>query len=174
VTAAPPDPGARLPLGEVLEFLRLLWEVDHALQRASKSMDQAFGVTGPQRLVIRIVGRFPGILAGQLAATLRIHPSTVSDIVQRLERRGLIQRARDARDGRRILLGLTERGRSVDSQPGGTVEGAVKRTLAELSPVELRGARSALASLATGLHASADELSADMRWRTKGHERVDG
>ena len=57
-------------------------------------MDDAFGVTGPQRLVIRIVGRFPGIPAGQLAATLRIHPSTVSDVVQRLERRGLIQRTR--------------------------------------------------------------------------------
>ena len=174
MTAAPPEPGSRLPLGEVLEFLRLVWEVDHALQRASKSMGDAFGVTGPQRLVIRIVGRFPGILAGQLAETLRIHPSTVSDIVQRLERRGLIQRTRDPRDGRRILLGLTERGRSVDGERGGTVEGAVKQTLAQLSPSELRGARSALASLATRLHASADELSTDMRWRTKGHARVDG
>ncbi len=157
--AAPLDPRAPLPLGEVLEFLRLVWEVDHALQRASKSMDDAFGVTGPQRLVIRIVGRFPGILAGQLAATLRIHPSTVSDIVRRLERRGLIQRRRDARDGRRILLGLTEQGRSADGERGGTVEGAVQQTLAQLSPVELRGAQSALASLATRLHAAADELS---------------
>ena len=157
MTAARPEAG--LPLGEVLEFLRLLWEVDHALQRASKSMDDAFGVTGPQRLVIRIVGRFPGILAGQLAATLRIHPSTVSDIVQRLERRGLVQRTRDARDGRRILLGLTEQGRRVDGETVGTVEGAVKQTLAQLSPSELKGARVALTALASGLHRSAEELS---------------
>ena len=162
MTSAPPDPGARLPLGEVLEFLRLLWEVDHALQRASKGMDDAFGVTGPQRLVIRIVGRFPGILAGQLAATLRIHPSTASDIVQRLERRGLIKRTRDARDGRRILLGLTEQGRRVDSEPGGTVEGAVEQTLARLSPAELRGARAALTALATTLHRSDDDLSTEV------------
>ena len=162
MTAAPPDPATRLPLGEVLEFLRLLWEVDHALQRASKSMDDAFGVTGPQRLVVRVVGRFPGIPAGQLAAALRIHPSTVSDVVQRLERRGLIQRTRDPRDGRRILLGLTERGRRVDSESVGTIEGAVKQTLAELSSEELRGARAALTALANTLHRSAEQLSSQV------------
>jgi DNA-binding MarR family transcriptional regulator len=162
MTAEPPDPAARLPLGEVLDFLRLVWEVDHALQRASKSMDDAFGVTGPQRLVIRIVGRFPGIPAGQLAATLRIHPSTVSDVVQRLERRGLIERTRDSRDGRRILLGLTERGRRIDSESAGTIERAVKQTLAELSAEELRGAQTALAALASRLHRSADQLSSEV------------
>lgn len=146
------------PLGEVLEFLRLLWEVDHALQRASKRMDATFGVTGPQRLVIRIVGRFPGIPAGQLAAILRIHPSTVTDIVQRLERRGLIQRTRHARDGRRVLLGLTEQGRNVDAQHSGTVEGAVKQALAQLSPLELRGARAALTAVGTTLQEAAEAL----------------
>ena len=157
--AAPPDPAARLPLGEGLEFLRLLWEVDHALQRASKTMNAAFGVTGPQRLVIRVVGRFPGIPAGQLAAILRIHASTVTDIVQRLERRGLIQRARHARDRRQVLLGLTARGRSIDGERGGTIEGAVVRTLGQLSAGELRGARAALVLLATTLHESAASLS---------------
>jgi DNA-binding MarR family transcriptional regulator len=154
-----PDLAPPPPLGEVLEFLRLLWEVDHALQRASKRMAVRFGVTGPQRLVIRIVGRFPGIPAGQLAAILRIHPSTVTDIVQRLERRGLVQRTRDARDGRRVLLGLTEQGRNVDAQHSGTVEGAVKQALGQVSPLELRGARAALTALGIALQQAAEGLA---------------
>ena len=52
--------GARAPdapsLGPTLDFLRLLWELDHALQRRSKRMARALGLTGPQRLVLRIVG----------------------------------------------------------------------------------------------------------------------
>ncbi len=150
------------------DFLRLLWEVDHALQRASKKMAASFGVTGPQRLVIRIVGRFPGIPAGQLAAILRIHPSTVTDIVQRLEGRGLIQRARHARDRRRVLLGLTERGRTVDGERSGTIEGAVKRALDRLSPGELRGASAALTMLATTLHEAAGALSTGARRPAEG------
>ena len=43
-------------LGRVLEFMRVLWAVDHALQSTSKWMEVRLGVTGPQRLVIRMIG----------------------------------------------------------------------------------------------------------------------
>src|SRR5439155_8811053 len=65
------------PLGAVLDFMRLLWAVDHSLQSASKRMEAAYGITGPQRLVVRIVGRFPGIAAGRVAEILHVHPSTL-------------------------------------------------------------------------------------------------
>ena len=74
------------PLGEQLEFMRLLWAIDHGLQTRSKRMAAALGVTGPQRLVIRIVGRFPGVSAGQLARILHLDPSTLTGILRRLER----------------------------------------------------------------------------------------
>jgi hypothetical protein len=47
-----------LPLGGPIDFLRLIWAVDHALQRRSKSMAATIGITGPQRLVIRIIDGF--------------------------------------------------------------------------------------------------------------------
>ena len=47
--------GDELPaLGEELDFMRLLWAVDHGLQQRSKRMAAEIGLTGPQRLVIRI------------------------------------------------------------------------------------------------------------------------
>ena len=117
---------ASLPaLGETLDFMRLIWEVDHALQRASKRMESTLGVTGPQRLVIRIVGRFPGLPAGHLATLLRVHPSTLTGILKRLERKGLMRKRADPRDGRRLLLSLTEEGRAFNLTNEGTVEGGV-------------------------------------------------
>lgn len=63
-----------LPVGDAIDFLRLIWAVDHALQRRSKVMAATLGITGPQRLVIRMIGRFPSIHARQLADTLHLHP----------------------------------------------------------------------------------------------------
>ena len=77
-------------LDPVLDFMRLLWTLEPGLQSASKRMESALGVTGPQRIVLRIVGRHPGVSAGQLAHIAQLHPSTITGIVQRLVRKGAL------------------------------------------------------------------------------------
>jgi len=138
-------------LGEVLDFMRLLWAVDHALQSMSKRMEASLGVTGPQRLVIRIVGRFPGISAGELASVLHIHPSTLTGILKRLESRGIIGRKPDPDDARRALFELSGRGREIDGLKVGTVEAIVRRSLAKLPPRKVAAARDVLGHLALAL-----------------------
>jgi DNA-binding MarR family transcriptional regulator len=135
----------------VLDFLRLLWAVDHGLQRTSKRMERTLGVTGSQRFVIRMVGRFPGIPAGDLARILHVHPSTLTGIVRRLERSGAVHRRADPRDGRRSLLGLTDKGRRFDVASEGTIEAAVARALEDTSPDTLQAAREVLRSIAASL-----------------------
>jgi DNA-binding MarR family transcriptional regulator len=120
-------------LPNTLQFLQLLWTTNQSLELASKRMALALGVTGPQRLVIRLVGRFPALSAGELAATMRTDPSTLTGVLHRLEAARLIRRARDPRDGRRVLLSLTARGRSVDRLNSGTIENAVKSALRGVS-----------------------------------------
>ena len=88
------EAGSLPPPGETLEFMRLLWAIDHGLQRRSKRMAKTLGLTGPQRLVVRMLGRYPGISAGQLAQVLHLHPSTLTGILRRLERRGWLTRRR--------------------------------------------------------------------------------
>jgi len=127
---SPVPPPAPPSLGPVLDFLRLLWRVDHALQRRSKRMARELGLTGPQRLVLRILGRFPGLPAGELATLLHLHPSTLTGVLQRLEKRGWIRRRADPRDRRRALFGLTERGRALDGNDAPTIEAAVRDALA--------------------------------------------
>ncbi len=140
------------PLGAVLDFMRLLWAVDHSLQSASKRMEASYGVTGPQRLVVRIVGRFPGIAAGRVAEILHVHPSTLTGILKRLESRGILQRKSDPRDARRALFGLTPKGRKLDTLRTGGVEQAVRRVLAA-DPQKVSASQEILAALSTELDA---------------------
>jgi MarR family transcriptional regulator, organic hydroperoxide resistance regulator len=128
-------------LGPVLDFMRALWALDHALQSASKRMEATRGVTAPQRLVVRIVGRFPGISAGEVADILHLHPSTLTGVLKRLEERGLLERRPDPADGRRALLLLTAGGRRMDRLRDGTVEAAVRRALRRLRPGVVRAVR---------------------------------
>jgi DNA-binding MarR family transcriptional regulator len=141
----PPD------LGEVLEFMRLLWAVEHGLQRTSKDMARRLGVTGPQRLGLRLVGRFPGISPGELAGLLRLHPSTLTGVLLRLERQALIERRSSATDRRRSHLYLTAKGRRVNQPATGTVETAVKAVLSRLGERRVTAARQVLAALAEHL-----------------------
>jgi DNA-binding MarR family transcriptional regulator len=138
-------------LGQAFEFMRALWAVDHQLQSASKRLEATAGVTGPQRMVIRLVGRFPGISAGQVSDLLHLHPSTLTGILKRLEKSGLVQRRPDPADGRRALLVLSARGRSIDAVRGGTVEAGVRRALARLSPRAVTVAREVLEALSDEL-----------------------
>lgn len=141
-------------LPEVLQFMRLLWALVHSLDRVSKHMSQELGVTGPQRLALRVVGLFPGISAGQLANILHIHPSTLTGILQRLIEQRLVVRTVSAGDRRRAQLRLTSRGAKINQLTGGTVEAAVHAVLRKSSARE----RAAAQRLVTAISAQLERL----------------
>lgn len=115
--------------GETLQFMQRLWHLGHALDVASKRMARTIGVTGPQRLVLRVVGLHPEISAQRIALTLGMHPSTLTGVLARLEARALIARSPDATDRRRSRFRLTPAGRALDRARKGTVEAAISRAL---------------------------------------------
>lgn len=139
-------------LGSALDFMRLLWAMDHGLQRRSKRMEVEIGVTGMQRVVIRLIGRFPNVTAGRLAELLHVHPSTLTGVLKRVVERRFVQRERDRTDARIARFSLTAEGSKVDGVQAGTVEAAVRRALARLDPQQVDAARAVLSALA-------DELS---------------
>jgi len=148
---SPQSDESSLRLGKVLDFMRLLWAVDHGLQMTSKRMEQDHGVTGMQRLVIRMVGRFPGISAGEIADVLHVHPSTLSGVLQRLTKRGVLERQVAPDDGRRALFFLKQAGEELDALQVGTTESGVRRSMARHTSEELAIAEDVLATLAREL-----------------------
>ncbi|MDQ6734209.1 MAG: MarR family winged helix-turn-helix transcriptional regulator [Nitrospirota bacterium] len=134
-------------LGETLELMRLLWKIDHGLQATSKHMAATLGVTGPQRLVIRVVGQFPGIAASELSDILWLHPSTLTGVVQRLEHRQILKRTIDPNDRRRATFRLTGIGQAVNRCRTGTVEAAVRRAISRVTPDDLAAGEALLRKL---------------------------
>lgn len=145
------DRFAELP--DVLRFMQLLWAVVHGLEKASKRMSGTIGVTGPQRLVLRVVGLFPGVSAGDLASVLHVHPSTLTGVLRRLVAQRLLRRDHDPLDRRRAILRLTGRGTRVDGATSGTIEESVRQILADVSAHDRAATRRVLEGLARHMEA---------------------
>jgi DNA-binding MarR family transcriptional regulator len=162
-TMKPDDSG--IVLGRDLDFLRELWALDHALQKLSKRMERTLGVSGPQRLALRLVARFPGLPAGRLARMMSLHPSTVSGLVRRLADRGFLSRDFESPDRRRCQLRITPRGMELLALPRPTIESAVTSALRGIPPRKVEAAGRVLAavtlSLETPSRTAGDEDDAD-------------
>jgi MarR family transcriptional regulator, organic hydroperoxide resistance regulator len=139
-------------LDPVLDFMRLLSSIEHGLQRMSKRMETELGITGPQRLVLRVVGGFPDLSAGELAHIVRLHPSTITSILRRLVERGLLERRRDPGDSRRARLRLKPAALPYTRTANGTVENAATLALTHAGTSNVMGARKVLMSVAHGLN----------------------
>lgn len=146
--------GTSKALPDVLQFMQLLWAVVHGVEKTSKRMNAEIGVTGPQRLVLRVVGLSPGLSAGDVASILHVHPSTLTGVLQRLIARRLLIRAQDPVDRRRAVLRLTARGARVNVDSLGTVEAAVARALERARHRDRLAARRVLERLAESLDGS--------------------
>src|SRR5262245_44748475 len=139
-------------MGRTLDFMQRLWAVDHGLQSLSKRMQTELGVTGPQRLVLRAIGRLPRSSAGHIARLLSLDPSTLTGLLQRLEKKQLLVRLRDPKDRRRALFQLTAAGHRLNGTRAGTVEAAVGRATT-------RARRKELACTSRVLELLAEELT---------------
>jgi DNA-binding MarR family transcriptional regulator len=172
IAAAAGRPNAALVLPDVLQFMQLLWAVVHGLDKTSKRMTGEIGVTGPQRLVLRVVGLFPGVSAGDLATTLHVHPSTLTGVLQRLVAHGLLARIEDPRDRRRAVLYLTAHGARANAVGRGTVEAAVAAALADVNARDRAATRRVLERLARHLDAGGGELAQPARRRGRTAART--
>lgn len=138
-------------LTSTLAFMRLLWAVDHGLRSVSKQMQARIGMTGPQRLVLRIVGRFPRMMPSELADLLHLDRGTLTGILERLATQQLLVREPHHEDGRSVLLRLTARGRRLDRETSGTIEACVRRALASVPRASIDAARQVLEAIAREL-----------------------
>jgi MarR family transcriptional regulator, temperature-dependent positive regulator of motility len=92
----------------------------HLLRRAQQLHAAVFAevvseayLTTPQFAVLAALRNNAGIDQVRLSQRLAIDRSTIADVANRLEERGLIRRKRDTKDARRNLLSLTAAGRAL-------------------------------------------------------------
>lgn len=102
------------------ELLRLENQLCFAMVTAARNVVAVYrpileplGLTHPQYLVmLALWERSPRSLT-DLSAELALEPASASPLVRRLEKDGLVERARSAADERRLDITLTEAGRAL-------------------------------------------------------------
>lgn len=95
------------------ELLLALRKVIRAIDLHSKQLNKYSGLTAPQLLILREIIAGDGITASQVAQNITLSPATVSNVIERMELRGLIHRQRSATDKRRVLLYLSDYGQTL-------------------------------------------------------------
>ncbi|WP_448211915.1 MarR family winged helix-turn-helix transcriptional regulator [Colwellia sp. MEBiC06753] len=93
------------------ELLISIRKVIRAIDLHSKQLNKSSGVTGPQLLIMQEIARVKGVTASQIAKSINLSAATVTNILDRLESRKLIERVRSSEDKRRVSLYLSEQGR---------------------------------------------------------------
>lgn len=139
--------------------MRLLWAVDHGLRSLSKHMQARIGMTSPQRLALRILGRFPGMMPSELADLLHLDRGTLSGVLERLATQQLLVREPHHEDRRSVLLRLTARGRLLDQETSGTVEACVRRALASVPRSSVEATKQVLEAVARELEREEERQS---------------
>lgn len=100
------------------ELLREAEEVEGAVRALYRLLRRPFvpdisnsGLTAPQMNALEELTRVDGLSLKELSARMALSHSTVSGIIDRLERRGSVERRRDAEDRRYSRIFLSEEAR---------------------------------------------------------------
>lgn len=92
------------------ELLVSLRRVIRAIDLHSKRLEKETGLTGPQLMVMQEVVQHDNIMVKLIAENINLSPATVTSILDRLEKRGLVLRERSTTDKRKVGLHVTQQG----------------------------------------------------------------
>lgn len=85
-------------------------------RRATKEVARSLGMTGPQITAIKLLEGFGDLSLSALSERMSAKNSTITGLVDRLEREGLVQRVRSTEDRRVTLIRLTDAGRRLAAE----------------------------------------------------------
>ncbi|MDR5709690.1 MAG: MarR family transcriptional regulator [Armatimonadota bacterium] len=118
---------------EVMRFLRC------QMRAAAAEMGSV-----PQFRTLVFLRHHPGASLADLAEHLGVTPPTASALVERLVQRGLVHRAADPRERRRVVLGLTPAGARLLERAWRATQARLRQKLASLPPTRLEQLREAM------------------------------
>lgn len=123
-----------------------------AVRHHFRSLEQACGISGAQVWILSAIAECPGITVSRLSETLSIHVSTASNMLDKLDKAGLVLRTRSETDRRVVQLHLTDEGQATLAKAPRPLTGLVPHALAQLSDSALTRLHEDLALLIAHLN----------------------
>lgn len=135
------------PAPSYIDTLKKLRIVIRAAQRHSAWIEKQCGVSGAQLWIMQELQELPGLRVGEIAERLAIHQTTVSNLLDALEKRGYVTKARDPDDQRAVTLRLSADGRKLLSKAPRPARGLLPEALMQLERKKLAQLDQALQTL---------------------------
>lgn len=136
-----------------LEVLKKFRQVFRAAKLHFRQVERAAGVSGAQLWVLAELFEHPGSRVKDLAASMALHQSTVSNLLEALSRRKLLVRRRDAVDQRVVRVFLTAAGERLVRKAPSPARGVLPDALEALPAADLRRLDRSVAALLKGMKA---------------------
>ena len=92
-----------------------LYSASRLLTQAYHPLLSGFGLTYSQYLVLMVLWEKDAQPVNTIAQRLYLETNTVTPMLQRMEKEGLIARGRGKEDGRQVVVTLTEKGRELEN-----------------------------------------------------------
>ena len=153
-------------IAHILDALRTLV---HALQSGSRSAEEAVGLTGAQLFVLEKLEQSRQLSVNELAEATHTRQSTVSVVVSKLVKKGLVLRVRSEADARVQQLSITKRGVAKLTSAPETVQDRLVRALKKMSSERRRELASLLEAVLT--EAGLSEVKPEFFLESKGVAR---
>lgn len=97
----------------VVELDALLRNIAGHLRKRGRDILGNFEITNPQFDALLVLRENGELTMGELCAKMYLACSTATDLIDRMERNGLIERVRDSQDRRVIRLRVLEKGSNI-------------------------------------------------------------
>lgn len=95
------------------EILLNVRRIMRSIDMYSSKLARLYGLTSPQFICLNKLCTEGAMTPGMLARLMNLSHATVTGIIFRLEKKGLIEKRRSSRDGRSFQISITEKGDSV-------------------------------------------------------------
>jgi DNA-binding MarR family transcriptional regulator len=120
-----------------IETLKKFRVIFGAVRQHSRALEAACGVGGTQVWMLATIGETPGITVSRLSDALSIHVSTASNLLDKLAKRGLVERLRSEADRRVVCLRLTDDGRAILDKAPRPLSGLIVNALEKMPEASL-------------------------------------
>jgi len=130
-----------------LDVLQQLRVVVRLAGSHSARLERSTGIPGAQLWALHEVAQADGLSVGELAQRLRMHQTTVSNLLTRLDTAGLVRKGRSPQDQRIVQVHLTAAGRRGLKRAPGPARGLLPNVLDRMSAAQLRKVHDGLAVL---------------------------
>ena len=101
------------PLALDAQLCFMLYRSVHAMGRAYKPLLEPLGLTYAQYLVMLVLWQGDGLTVQAIGERLDLDSGTLTPLLRRMQDKGLLCRARDPQDERRVRVSLTAAGRAL-------------------------------------------------------------